>query len=54
MEIPDDDDEVKAIGHLTKDIVAEESEHQLDSIMDHVNGYPKIYNFTLFIDWSIL
>lgn len=23
---------------------------ELQSIMDHVNGYPKIYNFTLILD----
>lgn len=50
VEIPDDDDEVQAITHLTKEIVGTENDQQLDSIMDHVNGYPKIYNFTLYID----
>lgn len=49
-EIPDDDDEVEIIKHLTKDYVEAAPGHKLESIMDHVNGYPKIYNFTLLIN----
>lgn len=26
-----------------------EGDHNLGNIMDHVNGYPKIYNFTLIL-----
>lgn len=50
VEIPDDDDEVQVIKHLTKHYISSEPEDSFDSIMDHVNGYPKIYNMTLIIN----
>lgn len=49
-EIPDDDDEVQIVKHLTRDIMQAEPGTELQSIMDHVDGYPKIYNFTLLIN----
>jgi len=52
-EIDDDDDEVEltqTVQHLTRDIISAPYGHKLESIMDHVNGYPKIYDHTLVID----
>lgn len=46
--IPDDDDELSTVvKHLTKHIVEEPYGQKIQSIMDHVDGYPKIYNFSL-------
>jgi len=50
IEIPDNDDEVQLVQHLTKHIISDDAEDNFESIMDHVNGYPKIYNFTLIVD----
>ncbi len=46
--IPDDDDEfTSVVKHLTKHLVEEPLDRKIESIMDHVDGYPKIYNFSL-------
>lgn len=59
--IPDDDNEdelTSTVKHLTTDFINAPYGHKLSSIMDHVNGYPKIYDNTLIIHdpwtWSNL
>lgn len=49
--IPDDDDELAStVKHLTQHLIEEPYGHKIQSIMDHVDGYPKIYNFSLILD----
>jgi hypothetical protein len=42
-------DDPVLIKHLTEDALNPREGHNIKSIMDHVDGYPKIYNFTLFV-----
>lgn len=48
-DIPDTLSSIKTIGHLAKDLIEAEPDHTVSGIMDHVDGYPKIYNFTVIL-----
>jgi hypothetical protein len=51
VEVPDPDDEITERLHkIRRSFEVDSDIKQMRSIMDHVNGYPKIYNFTLLIN----
>lgn len=51
VEVPDPDDELTdRLARLQRKFQVDSDIKQMRSIMDHVNGYPKIYNFTLEIN----
>lgn len=52
-EIPDEDDEVNYGANVLKSAMTRIKNHRghnLGSIIDHINGYPLIYNSTLILD----
>jgi hypothetical protein len=51
VEVPDPDDELtNKLQRVRRSFEVDSDIKQMRSIMDHVNGYPKIYNFTLVIN----
>lgn len=51
VEIPDPDDEItERLNKIQRKFQVDSDIKRMRSIMDHVNGYPKIYNFTLEIN----
>jgi len=51
VEVPDPDDELtNKLNRVRRSFEVDSDIKQMRSIMDHVNGYPKIYNFTLVIN----
>lgn len=52
-EIPDDDFE-QNVKHLTREFISSDYGHKLSSIMDHVEGYPKIYDHALVINQAVV
>lgn len=51
VEIPDDDDELSlTMDRVRRSFYVDSDIKKMRSIMDHVDGYPKIYNFTLRIN----